>query len=165
VPRRISYAQNGEDVRIWHAFGPKSEGELPTPLTYVEVGANEPREMSLSAALYDLGWRGLLIEADPALAAKLRAYRPGDVVMNAAASDTDTDLTFFRVPGTGLGTLDQQEAAAAAARGFPVIETTVQARSLDAMLDEFSSRPTPQRSMPCPSMWRALKLKCLQDFP
>ena len=83
MPRRISYAQNGEDVRIWHAFGPRPELGDPPGLTYVEVGANEPRDMSLTAALYDLGWRGLLIEADPELAERLRLYRSGDVVFNA----------------------------------------------------------------------------------
>ncbi|HEY7822925.1 MAG TPA: FkbM family methyltransferase, partial [Acidimicrobiia bacterium] len=137
MPRRISYAQNGEDVRIWHAFGPATAQQPDGPLTYVEVGANEPREMSLSAALYDLGWRGLLIEADPELADRLRAYRPGDVVMNAAASDAEANLIFYRVPGTGLGTLDEQEADSARERGFDVVTTTVAARRLDDMLEEF----------------------------
>ena len=93
--------------------------------------------MSLSAGLYDLGWRGLLIEADPELADRLMAYRPGDDVMNAAAAGERTQLTFYRVPGTGLGTLDEQEARRAQARGFETITTTVEARTVDDMLDEF----------------------------
>ena len=137
MPRRISYAQNGEDVRIWHAFGPRSDqGDAPG-LTYVEVGANEPRDMSLTAALYDLGWRGLLIEADPELADRLRLYRSGDVVFNAVAADVTGEMTFYRVPGTGLGTIDRREADDAADRGFHVQAQTIVARTLDDMLDEF----------------------------
>ncbi len=93
--------------------------------------------MSLSAGLYDLGWRGLLIEADPELADRLRAYRPDDDVMNAAAASERTQLTFYRVPGTGLGTLDEQEATRAQTRGFEIVTTTVEARTVDDMLDEF----------------------------
>ncbi len=137
MPRRISYAQNGEDVRIWHAFGPRPEqGDAPA-LTYVEVGANEPRDMSLTAALYDLGWRGLLIEADPELAERLRLYRSGDVVFNAVAADFTGEVTFYRVPGTGLGTMDPREANVAADRGFHVQAQTIDTRTLDDMLDEF----------------------------
>ena len=69
--RKVSYAQNAEDVRVWRAFRdrPSQAG-----LTYVDVGANEPRHLSITASLSDLGWRGLLIEADPDLAE--RAARP-----------------------------------------------------------------------------------------
>lgn len=147
MPRRISYAQNGEDVRIWHAFGPRERGsetldpdtpKLPTALVYVEVGANEPRHMSPTAALYDLGWRGLLIEADPELAHRLRAERPGDAVVEAAAAAEAGEVTFFRVPGTGLGTLDPAEADVARVRGFDVIEAAVPARTMNQMLTEFT---------------------------
>lgn len=134
--RRISFAQNGEDVRIWHAFGPRGEGDLGE-LTYVDVGANQPRHMSLTAALYDLGWRGLLVEADPDLVTTLREERPGDHVIHAAASAADDTLTFYRVPGTGLGTLDPREAQRAEARGFAVHESQVPSRRLDVLLTEF----------------------------
>ena len=139
VPQFVSYAQNGEDVRIWHAFGPARSNESNTsdPLTYVEVGANYPRDLSISAALYDLGWRGLLVEADPNLAQELRRCRPEDTVVQEAAARGEGELRFFQVPGTGLGTLDESEAQAAADRGFEVVETIVPARTLDAILDDF----------------------------
>ena len=116
--RRISYAQNGEDVRVWRAFHDRPGIDDLSSLTYVDIGANEPRTLSITASLYDLGWRGLLVEADPQLAEELRAQRPGDIVEQAAAGAQSGSLTFYRVPGTGLGTLDPQEAQAAAARGM-----------------------------------------------
>jgi len=137
VPQRISYAQNGEDVRLWHAFGPREGRECD--FVYVDVGANEPWHLSITAALGELGWRGLLIEADPELAARLRAERIGDLVVNAAAADRDGELTFFRVPGTGLGTMDAAEAVVARDRGFTVQQVTAPARRLDDILDEHAS--------------------------
>ncbi len=130
--RKISYAQNGEDIRVWRAFR-----DLPSRgLTYVDVGANEPRHLSITASLYDLGWRGLLIEADPAHAAQLRIHRPADRVVECAAADHDGELLFHRVPGTGLGSLDSAEAQEAVARGFESTTIKVQARRLSAILDD-----------------------------
>lgn len=136
MPRLVSYAQNGEDVRIWHAFGPREPAEpLGSPLVYVEVGANEPRHFSVTAALFDLGWRGLLVEADPELTVRLKDQRPGDYVVQAAAGPQEGEMTFFRVPGTGLGTADPKEAQRARERGFEVVETTVPVMPLDRILD------------------------------
>lgn len=135
---KVSYAQNGEDIRVWRAFR-----DADGPLTYVDVGANEPRHLSITASLSDLGWSGLLIEADPRLAAELRVFRPGDTVVECAASDREGTLTFHAVPGTGLGTLSADEAEAARRRGFATQEITVPARPLSAVLDEHGLATAP----------------------
>ncbi|MCX6432296.1 MAG: FkbM family methyltransferase, partial [Actinobacteria bacterium] len=127
---KVSYAQNAEDIRVWRAF----QGRDQSGLTYVDVGANEPRHLSITASLHDLGWRGLLIEADPVLAEDLRIHRPDDTVVQCAAASGPGELTFFRVPGTGLGTLDAAEAQAARERGFEVDEVVVETDALDAIL-------------------------------
>jgi hypothetical protein len=122
VESKVSYAQNAEDIRVWRAFHMRQDPPLERGdgFTYVDVGANEARHLSITASLYDLGWRGLLIEADPALARDLRTLRPSDAVVECAASDSDGTLTFNTVPGTGLGTLNTGEAQAAARRGVRV---------------------------------------------
>lgn len=136
MPHRVSYAQNGEDVRIWHAFGPRGATH-EADLRYVEVGANAPRDLSLTAALYDLGWRGLLIEPDPEFAAALRLFRPRDTVLEIAAAESRGSLEFYRVPGTGLGTLDAREAQQAQARGFAVERVVIPTAPMDELLTEF----------------------------
>ena len=139
VSKRISYSQNGEDVRIWHAFGPRAASSDRAPFTYVDVGANEPWHYSVTAALYELGWRGLLVEADPTFAQLLRDARPEDSVVEAAAAAEEGALTFYRVPGTGLGTLDAREAEVAQSRGFEVESVSVPARPLDSLVSEFQT--------------------------
>ena len=130
TPRRISYAQNAEDVRVWRAFREQDQ----TTLRYVDVGANEPRNLSITASLYDAGWRGLLIEADPELADLLRVHRPEDTVVEMAAAAGPGELDFHRVLGTGLGTLDADQARVAAERGHSVERYRVRTDSLDAIL-------------------------------
>jgi len=130
--RKISYAQNGEDIRVWRAFRGL---DIDDP-TYVDVGANEPRHLSITASLYDLGWRGLLIEADPEHAEQLRIHRPLDAIVECAAADADGVLVFHRVPGTGLGSLQAQEAVEATARGFTTSTIQVPARQLTSILDD-----------------------------
>ena len=140
----VSYAQNGEDVRLWRAFRDLSASDDRLDFTYVDVGANYPWELSITASLYVLGWRGLLVEADPDLAAELRLARPGDQVAEVAAGPgqphggaIEQTVAFYRVPGTGLGTLDSDEAEVARSRGFDVIEQTVRTESLDQLLSQF----------------------------
>ena len=135
MQRKVSYAQNAEDVRVWRAFASMPPEQI-TDLRYVDVGANEPRHLSITASLYDLGWRGLLVEADPALAANLRRFRPRDIVVEKAAAAGPGELTFYRVPGTGLGTLDAAEAEVARGRGFEVTSQIVMTESLDSILSE-----------------------------
>ncbi len=133
----VSCAQNGEDIRVWRAFRDLVPAEDFSGFTYVDVGANYPWEMSITASLYLMGWRGLLVEADPDLAAGLRVARPGDVVAEVAAGSDAGELVFYRVPGTGLGTLDPTEAEVARARGFEVLEQNVPVERVDSLLSSF----------------------------
>ncbi len=74
----ISYAQNGEDVVLDRALG-------RDPAFYVDVGAASPDVASVTRHFYEHGWRGVDVEPVPAQAAALRAARPRDIVVEAAA--------------------------------------------------------------------------------
>lgn len=94
----VSYAQNFEDVRLWRAFSDVEEGR------YLDIGAQEPVRDSVSYAFYLRGWRGVHVEATPTYAAALRAARPDELVIEAAASSAPGPITFFEIPETGLST-------------------------------------------------------------
>lgn len=52
----ISYAQNYEDVILWRALGGLEDG------FYLDVGANDPEELSVTKWFYDQGWHGINLE-------------------------------------------------------------------------------------------------------
>ncbi|MCW1382687.1 FkbM family methyltransferase [Novosphingobium sp. KCTC 2891] len=64
------YAQYGEDRILRRIFGPQYRG------TCVEVGAFDGRSGSNTLAFEEVGWTTVLVEPNPALAARIRAERP-----------------------------------------------------------------------------------------
>lgn len=127
----VSYAQNAEDVVLWRAL------HGVTPGRYVEVGANDPAESSISRAFYDRGWNGIAIEPVTAFATAFGSQRPNDVVVQAAVTDEDVDtVTLHVIDGTGLSTLDQEIAEGHRTGGWEARDEVVPARRLDDILAE-----------------------------
>jgi FkbM family methyltransferase len=129
----VSYAQNGEDVLLWRALGHVKNGR------YVDVGAWDADEHSVTKAFYDRGWRGIDIEPIPELAEALREARPEDEVVQAAVALTEgAEVTLHRIrqPGTareatGLSTLIDDIASGHAHDGrFEVDDIKVETRTL-----------------------------------
>jgi FkbM family methyltransferase len=119
-----SAAQNFEDVMLYRALGDVEAG------FYIDVGAQDPDIDSVSKAFFDKGWQGIHIEPVPEYAERLRAARPGDTIIEAAASNEvgTTALTVF--PMTGLSTADPLVAKNHIDRGVdhqpePLIVSTV----------------------------------------
>lgn len=130
----VSYAQNFEDVLLWRALGHVERG------FYVDVGAQDPMIDSVSLAFYERGWRGVHIEPSPQYAAKLREFRPDETVIEAAVAAAPGTLTFFEVPGTGLGTADCEIAEQHRVAGFEVKQRTVDCQTLTQLLAPFLDR-------------------------
>lgn len=79
----VSYAQHGEDVVLWRALGARPE------VVYVDVGAYDPTEDSVTRALYERGWHGVNIEPQPDRIERFLVERPRDVNLAVAVGDTD----------------------------------------------------------------------------
>src|SRR5262245_56328865 len=60
---------------------------------FVEVGAHDPRQGSQTFALEQAGWRGVLVEPLPDLAAALRAERSAQVFPVACSSPQNAGRT------------------------------------------------------------------------
>jgi FkbM family methyltransferase len=132
----IAYAQNDEDVRVWHALK-----HIECPF-YVEVGAQHPLLLSPTAALSALGWTGILIEPDATYADLLRKHRPNDAVIEAGASSAPGTMELFRFESTGLTTFSKEYVLLAAKRRFaPSAISRVPVRTLDEILTS-SNAPT-----------------------
>jgi len=94
--RFISYSQNFEDVMLWRALRHIKKG------FYIDVGAQDPVNDSVSKAFYERGWRGIHIEPVPEYAALLRKDRPDETVLEIALADVDGEIELNVIPNTGL---------------------------------------------------------------
>jgi len=130
---RISYAQNMEDILLDRLF----PGEIGT---YVDVGANHPFHDSNTYFFYLRGWRGVTIEPAAEGHALFLKYRPEDLNLNLAVSDTEGELPFFEISTsgdlTGLSTLEAEVAESHRAKGFEVRAHRVPVRTLAALIQE-----------------------------
>jgi FkbM family methyltransferase len=105
---------------------------------FVEVGANEPRERSQTWHLEQAGWTGVLIEPQPALAAKLRAHRTAKVFAVACSAPADAGKTLPLHVAGPLSALDRDRMAPGAS---PETVIAVPVRTLDSVLEEAGSPP------------------------
>lgn len=71
-------SQFGEDLLLYDLFEGKTEG------TFIEVGAFDGYNYSVTYALEAMGWKGLLVEAIPERAAECAARRVNSRVVHAA---------------------------------------------------------------------------------
>jgi FkbM family methyltransferase len=129
--RLITYAQNFEDVLLWRALGHVKDG------FYIDVGANDPVEHSVTRAFYDAGWRGISIEPLPAFHHLFALQRPRDINLAIAAGAEDGELTLYDVPAVrGWASPERDVAAAHQAQGYQVAELKVPVRTLASICAE-----------------------------
>ncbi len=129
----ISYAQNMEDVILWRALKGIGQG------FYIDVGANDPNQDSVTKAFYDRGWRGINIEPVGEWYEKLQKDRPDDINLKIAVGARKGDLDFYEIPGTGLSTSNElfskqheQE------RGYTARQIKVPVNTLTAICEQYA---------------------------
>ena len=120
----ISYGQNFEDVLLARVFKGRSKG------FYIDIGAMDPVEGSITKHFYDLGWSGINIEPDERFYDKLRLARPRDLNLCIAVGDTQEDRTFYQFEAQGLSTLSTENFRYFADKHFPYRELTVAVTTL-----------------------------------
>ena len=120
----ISWAEQWEDVRLWRVLRDRPPG------FYVDVGAMDPSEDSVTRAFYERGWSGLNVEANPFYVKRLIDARPRDRVEGVAAGREHGTATLHVVRSaggeeTGLTTLEDGVAARHADEGSRVVDVEV----------------------------------------
>ncbi|AWG31094.1 FkbM family methyltransferase [Burkholderia cenocepacia] len=127
----ISFAQNQEDVMLWRALGHVRNG------FYIDVGAADPVDLSVTKLFYDHGWHGINLEPQSAYFTMLTAARPHDINLQLAAGRQAASHVFHRVDGTGLSTFDPEIAARHRANGWTVVEENVEALPLAEICERY----------------------------
>lgn len=122
----VSYAQNLEDVILWRALGSVEAG------FYIDVGASEPVEFSVTKAFYEAGWSGINIEPAQANHAALEADRPRDVNLNILlGAEPGTEELFLVDGGNGLSTVVETYASRHGDEGRQIDKVVVERRTLE----------------------------------
>ena len=62
---------------------------------YIDIGANDPVNLSNTYRFYRKGWRGIAIEPNPHLHAKALKKRPRDINLNVGIAPEETKLRFY----------------------------------------------------------------------
>lgn len=127
----LSYAQNLEDYHLALAFAGQDEG------VYVDVGGGHPVADNVSFYFYLMGWRGLVVEPQAALAATHRHVRPRDVVYQGLAGAEDGEADFHAVQGLhGLSSMVRSVADEAGRFGASYTTERLPVRRLDRLITE-----------------------------
>jgi len=125
------YSQYYEDYILGYVFKGHEHG------FYVDVGANDPDDMSVTKYFYLAGWRGINIEPIPELIEKLNKSRPEDTNKGVAISNNPGELPFYKgVKNSGLSTLSPKITASHRANGYEFTKIMIPVTTLTAVLDE-----------------------------
>jgi FkbM family methyltransferase len=132
----ISYAQNFEDVMLWRALKHIDQG------FYIDVGANDPDQDSVTKAFYERGWSGINVEPAPQWFERLEKARPQDINLQLALGAEPGEITLYEIPDTGLSTAEKKFAERhEAERGYQSRELRVKMDTLSSVCERFHLAP------------------------
>lgn len=129
----ISYAQNGEDILLWRALNQIAAG------FYVDVGANDPEEDSVTKLFYDKGWTGINIEPSSKVFGHLNSARPRDVNLRCLVGAEDREQTFYETTTRGWGTSASDVGEKYVEQGLAE-RITLPQKSLNSILSDHGDR-------------------------
>lgn len=109
---------------LWRALQHVQDG------FYIDVGAADPVEMSVTRVFYDHGWHGINLEPNDDYFNLLQAARPRDINLKLGAGQVSGQQVFYSIPGTGLSTFDAAVAARHRQDGWTVTEHAVETLTL-----------------------------------
>lgn len=127
----LSVSQLGEDLFI-NRFFQKSQ-----PGFYLDIGAFHPKRYSNTYLLRKyMGWKGIHVDANPAIIAEFNKSVPDGINVNAAVDDQEQDVELVIYRGAAHSTIDPQRKeinSAIEVRSTMMMRT----RTVESILDEF----------------------------
>ena len=147
LPGRLSYAQVGEDLVLWHIAYDMLGIQNPT---YMDIGAHHPVLNNNTFLFYERGARGVLVEPNPALHGLLSSVRPQDKLLRAGIGPKKESAADFYIIGGSedgqLNTFSREEAEqlVTRSRGHYRIDRVIKVPLLninDVMREQWNAAP------------------------
>lgn len=110
-----TYAQHGDDLVVLNIFNNLGIQKW----SYIDVGANHPYRISNTALLYERGYRGVNVEANPNLISLFDKYRPEDININVGVGASEGVLPFYMIDEYSGRNTFSKEAAEAFVEQYP----------------------------------------------
>lgn len=103
----MSFAQSGEDVIVAFMLDHLGASEI----TYLDVGAYDPIQLSNTYFFYQRGHRGVLVEPNVTMCERLREIRPEDTTLDAGIGvSAAADAEYFVMSEPSWSTFSREEA-------------------------------------------------------
>jgi len=129
-----TYSQGQEQDKILEYFREYDYG------TFLDIGAYHPETFSNVRGLYELGWKGVLIEPAKENFENIRDYYIRDKeieVVNTCIGDYDGEIEFFDSQGDAIGTTDKSHRDLWAKNyGVPYQSTTASIMTIETLLSK-----------------------------
>jgi len=109
-----SYSQEGEDRVLMRYFGYRPTG------FYVDVGAHHPFRFSNTQLFYEMGWRGINVDAMPGSMRPFRRSRPRDINLEVGVDEVAATARLFVFEEPALNTFDEAIAQSHDAASGPI---------------------------------------------
>jgi FkbM family methyltransferase len=106
---KISYSQSGEDLILDFLL---SDLNIK-PITYLDIGTNDPVEINNTYLFYTKGYRGVCVEPNPIMFEKIKRFRKADISLNVGVcgdNDTEEFADFFIMTSHTLNTFSKESA-------------------------------------------------------
>jgi FkbM family methyltransferase len=131
----VSWSIHREDILLARAL----RGVHHDEGFYIDVGANNPNEDSVTKLFYDHGWHGLNVEPSQHWYNLLVHERPRDINIHAAVSDQPGTVILYDHPEGGLGTIVQEYADRhRRERNISTREVEVEAVTLTSLCERYA---------------------------
>ena len=105
---------------------------------YIDVGAADPVDLSVTHFFYTKGWSGINVEPEPEHFKLLNAARARDTNLAVCAGSASGEIVFHQIPETGLSTTSEDVAREHEKAGFLRIELRVPTRTLADICAEYA---------------------------
>ncbi|MBU1117706.1 FkbM family methyltransferase [Patescibacteria group bacterium] len=126
-----SYSQCGEDVIIEKLFKENYVGR------FLEIGAYHPKRLSNTYRLYKKGWRGIVVEPNPAVKELFMKFRPQDVFLNLGVSNKNQFLNYYQFIIPALNTFSRKESENSVNAGHKLEKVTkIKTIKIDEIIDK-----------------------------